>query len=601
MSNAANAILNKAGIFVDGPRLYTTKTLETRNMLGLPYGNVWYVDKSVTSSGNGKSWSKAKKTITEALTLAQDYDIIRIAAGFYTEAATLTVTQVGLKIFGENTTGKTRGPVGIKTPTSAGPCITIAINANDVEIAGIAFVATSGQKGIQLGNATTGYVWRTHIHDCSFHGDNTGTYAIGNYGASTTPQAGAFPDVAECTIEDNWFYAWATCAIEAYGTRVCVRNNSIIIPASGYGIIIGVGRPFGEYSGNKIFGVNSSDTGVLIYGSDEDAIIFEGNHIQNVATPITAASFTSVYDNNYFGVYDYLYHPTVEERAKNPQGKVWHVDKSVSTTGDGKCWKSAFKTITEAFTAAGNYDTILVAPGFYTEAACITVTQIGLKLKGMNSSGKTRGPVGMKTPTAAGSMLKLTSATDSTGANDMEICNMCFIATSGQKAIELGTAATGYLWRTHIHDCAFFGDGSGTYAIGVYGATTTPQAGAFPDVAECVVENCYFYAWATAATCVYGTRHKVTNNFMCVPNGGVGIVLGAGRPFDDVSKNRILGVGTCTGILITGDSDGSVLVYDNAIANCSTPLTQDVSDAGVVNNPGYANGTSFAQCDPNAG
>lgn len=599
MSNAANAILNKAGIFVDGPRLYTTKTLETRNMLGLPYGNVWYVDKSVTSSGNGKSWSKAKATITEALALAQDYDIIRIAAGFYTEAATLTVTQVGLKIFGENTTGKTRGPVGIKTPTSAGPCITVAVNANDVEIAGIAFITTSGQKGIQLGGATTGYVWRTHIHDCSFHGDGTGTYAIAVYGATTSPQAGAFPDVAECTIEDNWFYAWATAAICAYGTRVAVKNNTIFIPANGYGIVIGVGRPFGDYTGNHIFGVNSGDTGFIITGTDEDALNLVDNRVVNVATPITLAKYTSWYDGNYFGLDDHLYHTPVADLGKNIHGNAWCVDKSVTTTGDGKCWKSAFKTITEAFAAAGDYDTIIVAAGFYTEAATITVTQIGLKLMGMNTSGKTRGPVAMKTPTAAGAILSLTSSAASTGANDMEICNIGFIATSGQKGIQLGTASTGYLWRTHIHDCGFFGDGSGTYAIGNYGATTTPSAGAFPDVAECVVENCFFYAWATAAICTYGTRVANKDNFICTPAGGVGIVLGCGRPFSEISGNKILGVNsTDTGILITGNDDGSTLVYNNAVAVCATLITPAVSDAGLVNNPAYADGAALAQCDP---
>ena len=47
MANKSNAVLNPAGIFVDGPRLYTTKTLEARN-IPATYGNVHYVDKSVS-------------------------------------------------------------------------------------------------------------------------------------------------------------------------------------------------------------------------------------------------------------------------------------------------------------------------------------------------------------------------------------------------------------------------------------------------------------------------------------------------------------------------------------------------------------------------
>jgi hypothetical protein len=163
----------------------------------------------------------------------------------------------------------------------------------------------------------------------------------------------------------------------------------------------------------------------------------------------------------------------------------------------------------------------------------------------------------------------------------------------------LGGAATGYVWRTHIHDCAFFGDDTGTYAIAVYGATTTPSAGNFPDVAECVVEDCFFYAWATAAICTYGTRIANKNNMIFVPVNGVGIVLGCGRPFSEISGNKIIGKASGdTGIKITGDDDGSTLVYNNACANLSVLITKTVSDAGLVNNPAYLDGTALAQCDP---
>lgn len=252
-------------------------------------------------------------------------------------------------------------------------------------------------------------------------------------------------------------------------------------------------------------------------------------------------------------------------------GDVYFVDKAggVDTNNGLGDWSNAFKTITAAVAAAGDYDTILVGPGFYTEAAVITITQIGLKIIGLNSSGKTRGPCAMKTPTAAGAMLSLTSNTGSTGANDCEIANLAFIATSGQKAIQLGTAAEGYLWRTHIHNCAFFGDDTGTYAVAVYGATTTPSAGAFPDVAECVVEDCYFYSWATAATCVYGTRVSVKNNVIFLTGAGdIGIVIGTGRPMGECTGNKILGANNTgdIGIKITGDA-ATHIIDRNTILN----------------------------------
>lgn len=274
---------------------------------------------------------------------------------------------------------------------------------------------------------------------------------------------------------------------------------------------------------------------------------------------------------------------------------VWYVDKTNNAVaGDGKSWENAFTTITAAIAVAGNYDTIFVGPGFYTEAAALTITQTGLKIYGCNSSGKTRGPCSMKTPTAAGSMLTI-----AVNSNDVEIAGISFIATSGQKAIEIGDAATGYVWRTHIHDCGFFGDDTGTYAIGVYGATTTPAAGAFPDCAECVVENCYFYAWATACTCCYGTRVLIQNNTMFIPTTGNGIIIGCGRPFQLVAHNNICGVGgTETGMVITGNDDGSVMLVLNAIACCNTPFTKTISDAGNIWTMGYADGTAVVQHDP---
>lgn len=276
-------------------------------------------------------------------------------------------------------------------------------------------------------------------------------------------------------------------------------------------------------------------------------------------------------------------------------GDVWYVDKDVSASGDGKSWPNAFKTITEAFTAAGNDDVILIGNGFYTEAATITITQVGLKVFGINSSGKARGPVGWKTPTAAGPII--TVAVD---ANDVEIGNLCFIATSGQKGIQLGGVATGYVWRTHIHDCSFFGDSTGTYAVAVYGATTTPSAGNFPDVAECVVERCHFYAWVTACTCVYGTRAMVRDNTMFVPASGIGIVHGSGRPFVEISGNIIQGANSGdTGILITGDDDDAVIITDNTINNLATIITQDVSDGGVAgNNWTYGGLATASVADP---
>lgn len=259
--------------------------------------------------------------------------------------------------------------------------------------------------------------------------------------------------------------------------------------------------------------------------------------------------------------------------------QVWYVDKGKTgpaVSGDGLTWDKAFLTMTEATNAAGDYDVIFIAPGFYTEAAEIVITQVGLKIFGLNSSGKTRGPCAMKTPSTAGPML--TIAVD---ANDVEIAGMGFIATSDHEAIVFG-AGLGYVWRPHIHHCGFFGDDVGTYAVGVYGATTTPAAGAFPDCAEAVVEDCHFYAWATACTCVYGTRTLVRNNAMFIPDSGNGIILGTGRPFGEVSGNKILGTASGdTGIVITGDV-ANTIISNNICLNLNLGMTQDIGIASIA-------------------
>src|SRR5690606_3560600 len=53
--------------------------------------NVIYVDSSVTSSGNGSSWSTALKTITEAIDSSSSGDTIKIAKGTYFEDTTLII------------------------------------------------------------------------------------------------------------------------------------------------------------------------------------------------------------------------------------------------------------------------------------------------------------------------------------------------------------------------------------------------------------------------------------------------------------------------------------------------------------------------------
>jgi len=107
-----------------------------RNLL-TPKGDVYYVDKLVTSSGTGKSWSRAYKTIAEAITVvnaAIDWSaspwatgaIILIAPGVYAE--NLTSLPYGAIMIGAGHDMRD-GQIGTKikpasgSPVNVGACI----------------------------------------------------------------------------------------------------------------------------------------------------------------------------------------------------------------------------------------------------------------------------------------------------------------------------------------------------------------------------------------------------------------------------------------------------------------------------------------------
>lgn len=244
---------------------------------------IWYVDKNKTgpaASGNGTTWDEAFLTVTEAVAAAGDYDIIMIGQGVYSEAATLAITQTGLKIFGAGTSGLIWGPTSLKSDTCADHLITI--NANGVEIAGLDFICNTDEKdAIRL--ATTASIYKTHIHDCHF-GLGTGEYGI---------YMGDTYDAVDTHVERCKFYNAATAGIRHNGTRCSYTDNVFVIAAGTSGMEFepnAADRPDTVILNNYFMGSNSTDVGITISNAPTaGTVMIANNYFSNCATSITAA------------------------------------------------------------------------------------------------------------------------------------------------------------------------------------------------------------------------------------------------------------------------------------------------------------------------
>ena len=165
--------------------------------------SIYYVDASLSSSGNGKSWNGAFITIAEAvaasLAAGGTYDTIFIKGtentgdtSDFAESVSITAAQTGLRIIGIG-----NSPEGVlwTVGTAEGTILTVA--AKDVYVAGIRFRpngATTG-KAVSLASTAIGFT----AENCVFR-STVETALQGIYMDST-------PDV---TISDCKFTSLAT-------------------------------------------------------------------------------------------------------------------------------------------------------------------------------------------------------------------------------------------------------------------------------------------------------------------------------------------------------------------------------------------------------
>lgn len=241
------------------------------------WGDTWYVDgDGGLTTNTGKTPDTALSTIGAALDLAGDNDTIIVKAGniAYAEPG-LEITQDGLRLIGcQQHPGMFWGAYISGTTDHL-----LKVNANAVEIAGLTFYnAGDSYSAVYWAENTSTY--QGYIHDCSFHGVNTGEYGIYNEIAS---------DPGELVIQHCYFMDYDTAAINYYSSFGVIEDCIFEVPTGKIGIryeATAIGnRPWGKIINNKFFtDDNNNAVGISFVATPGVGhSLIDGNHFQNFA------------------------------------------------------------------------------------------------------------------------------------------------------------------------------------------------------------------------------------------------------------------------------------------------------------------------------
>ena len=230
---------------------------------------VWYVDGRRTTSGNGKSWTRAFKTIEEALIAvaasyannsARTFHTIYVGPGDYdVSAAALALTVEGTKIIGMGDAYRNVSMIY----SASGSLDLMTINAHHCEIIGMAFsVIPDTKSAIVMSGSSASYKCR--VAHCRLDGWS------GEYGIYLNES----PDFV---IEHNLFRSFNTAAVRSNSTRTIIRDNIFHVVAAKIGIEhvpSGGNRPDNVYIDNLFSGVTSSTTTAIKFtGAPSDGTI----------------------------------------------------------------------------------------------------------------------------------------------------------------------------------------------------------------------------------------------------------------------------------------------------------------------------------------
>ena len=175
--------------------------------------NVWYVDGDIDASGDGTTWTEAFKTITEALAIVDNDDIVYVMAKkiedytgdptSYAETLTIPFGAAGMALIGVSR-GLTQGGLP-QIKIGAGAVPMLKVQGPGCIIANIGFNgASSTGGGILLDDDyTTKSAFGTTIMGCHFKNCKVTTKHAETGGAIYTTSAG---NAWQVTIVGNHFY-----------------------------------------------------------------------------------------------------------------------------------------------------------------------------------------------------------------------------------------------------------------------------------------------------------------------------------------------------------------------------------------------------------
>ena len=244
----------------------------------------------------------------------------------------------------------------------------------------------------------------------------------------------------------------------------------------------------------------------------------------------------------------------LEIRGARQQEFVRYVDSRVASSGDGRSWEGAFKTISEGISAinavglSGKGATLLIAPGSYIEVAA--------SVPDLSSYDNLITGIGLPEDTlwyGSGTAGSISAATDDllniTGGNNLIMNITPFVNKNTKAAIVFNDTGAGYHGSFNMLKNVYFSpqtqDGE-KYCIRFDGGNVN------------IIEDCFLYGALTAGILLTGN---------------------VGDPIRNIIRNNHI-VGTAIGIHITS-ANYNTLIKDNWF-DSGSETDEDMTNAIVI-------------------